>query len=151
MLNAVAVELAPVTPTESATLVAGEGPPATLRGTISWAGHTVKLLGFDAPMPPGPISGTLDHSLSVTPAARDVGRTHVAHVLLYYAGSNTDPLEQHVAVAAVAAGLAPFGCVVTLNEEARTAVNTAALLPDDGEDFFDVLRTLPIPYLYGGL
>lgn len=136
---------------ETAEIVGGEGPPATHLGLISWAGHAVKLFGFDSPMPPGPISGTLGHSLFVPPSFREIGRTHAAHVLLAYAGTATDPLERFVALGCVAAALARFGCVVTLNEEARAAVPTSALLAEDGEDQLAALRGLPVPYLYGGL
>ncbi|HEY2784557.1 MAG TPA: hypothetical protein VGJ05_06230 [Fimbriiglobus sp.] len=151
-LHAADAELVPASHLagQAATLV--DGPPASLLGLVTWADHVIKLIGFDAPMPPGPISGTLAHSLFVPPTFRDIGRHHAAHVLLYYAGTNPDPLERFVALGCVAAALARFGCVVTLNEEARTAIPTSALLPDDGdEDMLAELRDLPVPYLYGGL
>ncbi len=153
-LQSVAVELVPVThlAEQAAKVVGGDGPPASLLGLVSWADHVVKFVGFDAPMPPGPISGTLGHSLFVPPTFRDIGKHHAAHVLLYYAGTNPDLLECFVALGCVAAALARFGCVVTLNEEARAAIPTSALLPDCGdEDMLAELRNLPVPYLYGGL
>src|SRR5262245_41666571 len=150
-LSAVAVELAPVTDEQSAAVAPGDGPPASLLGLVSWDNHVVKLLGFAAPMPPGPISGTLDHSLFVPPPFRELGKTHVAHVLLYYAGTHTEVPDRFVALGCVAAALARFGCVVTLNEEARTAVPTSALLPEGNEDLVELLQELPVPFLFGGL
>ncbi|MGL4420973.1 MAG: hypothetical protein ACRCZF_09945, partial [Gemmataceae bacterium] len=44
-----------------------------------------------------------------------------------------------------------FAAIVTLHEEARTAVHAIALLPDEStEDMLGVLRSLPVPYLWGG-
>jgi hypothetical protein len=150
-LAAAAVELAPVTGDVASAVAPGDGPPASRIGLVTWDNHVVKLVGFDAPMPPGPISGTLGHSLFVPPAFRKLGKTHLAHVLLYYAGSHPDVPDRFAALGCVAAALARFGCVVTLNEEARAAVMTSALLPEGNEDLIELLRDLPVPYLYGGL
>lgn len=49
-------------------------------------------------------------------------RGHVSHVLLYYAGFETDPLEQYVALAAVAGALAGLQAVAVLNEDAHTSL-----------------------------
>jgi hypothetical protein len=150
-LRSAAVELAPVTGERAAAVAPGDGPPASRIGLVEWSDHVVKLVGFDAPMPPGPVSGTLGHSLFVPPSFRELGKTHVAHVLLYYAGTRPAVLDRFVALGCVAAALARFGGVVTLNEEARAAVPTSALLPEGNEDLIDLLRELPVPFLYGGL
>lgn len=129
----------------------GEGPPAKTLGLISWGNHIVKLAGFDAPMPTGPLSRTLAHTLFVPNDLKSIAAKHVSHLLLDYAGSESDPLLRFVAVAAVVGALANFGGIVALNEEARGCVPAAALQPeDDREDIFDVLKQLPLPYLYAG-
>ena len=46
--------------------------------------------------------------------------------------------------------MARFGAVVVLNEEARAAVPALDLIPDPGEDALATLRSLPVPYLWGG-
>ena len=139
------VELVPVPPEKAAP---DETPPALL-GLVGWGAHVIKVVGFDAPMPRDAVEAC------VRPAHFDdvwkqTAYANAAHVLLYYAGYHADPLEQYVALAAVAAALARFGAVVTLNEPARAAVPAAALLPLDGEDALDALRSLPLPLLYAG-
>ena len=126
-----------------------DSPPAVL-GLAGWGRHIVKLIGFNAPMP----SDAVEACVRPAHFAEDLKQLaygHVAHVLLYYAGYEQDPLEQYVALGAVAAALARFGAVTTLNEHGRTAIPAAALLPQDDEpDALDVLRQLPIPLIYGG-
>ena len=129
----------------------GEGPPANSLGLVSWGNHVVKVAGFDAPMPPGPLSRTLAHTLFVPNELKAVAAQHVSHLLLDYAGTEPDALERFVATAAVVGAFANFGGIVALNEEARGCVPAAALQPEDEtEDILDVLRRLPLPYLYAG-
>ncbi|MFO0935255.1 MAG: hypothetical protein U0798_01930 [Gemmataceae bacterium] len=129
----------------------GEGPPAKNLGLVSWGRHIIKLAGFDEPMPPGPLSRTLAHTLFVPASLKAVAQEHKAHLLFDYAGSDPDPLNRFTALAAVVGALANFGGIVALNEESRACVPAAALQPeDDREDILDVLRQLPLPYLYTG-
>jgi hypothetical protein len=150
-LAAATVELVPTAALPAdADLVRGDGPPAVVVGLVGWGEHAVKLLGFDAPMPADAVEPCLRPAL-LPDEMKAVARGHRAHVLLYYAGRAADPIERRTAVGAVAGPLARFGAVVTLNEEAQAAVPAFALLPDDlGEDMLATLRSLPIPYLYGG-
>jgi hypothetical protein len=150
-LAAAAAEVVPVSELPPGTpVVSPDGPPAVAIGLAAWGKHTVKLIVFHAPMPPSAVEGCLRPAL-MPPEMKVEARAHRGHALLYYAGEETDPLEQFVAVGAVAGSLARFGAVVTLNEEARSAIPSFALLPDDdGEDMLRTLRTLPTPYLYGG-
>jgi hypothetical protein len=132
------------------TGITGSGPPPLLLGLVTWGDHVVKLVAFDAPMPPNAVESCLRPAL-LPPDFKDQARRHRAHVLLYYAGTNTDPLEHLVAVAGVAGALTHFGAIVTLNEEARAAVASFALTADDDdEDMLATLRGLPVPFLYGG-
>jgi len=134
---------------EVAKVVSADGPPAAVLGLISWPGHAVKLVTFDAPMPYGPVEACVGPALIPPPMKVDAAQ-HRAHALLYLVGQPADPLEGYVALCAVAGALARFGGIVTLNEEARTAVPALDLIPDDGEDALRTYRTLPIPYLFGG-
>jgi len=146
----VTVELLAVTGLpEAAKVVSADGPPASVLGLISWPGHAVKLVSFDAPMPYGPVEACVGPALIPPPMKVDAAR-HRAHALLYFVGKPSDPLEGYVALCAVAGALARCGGIVVLNEEARTAVPALDLIPDDGEDARQTYRTLPIPYLFGG-
>ncbi|MFO0851309.1 MAG: hypothetical protein U0871_22545 [Gemmataceae bacterium] len=142
----VGVDLRPPLP----GLIADTGPPAAVLGLVEWGGHRVKLAGFDAPMPYGPVEACVRPSALLPPEVKADAVSHAAHVLLYYAGTHPDPLERLVALGAVSGALARFGAIVTLNEEARAAVPAFDLIPENGEDVLATLRGLPVPYLYGG-
>jgi len=150
-LASATVELMPVSEVPGhADLFSAEGPPASVLGLVGWGQHVVRLVLFAAAMPARAIEGCLQAAL-LPSDVKDDARRHGAHVLLYYAGYAEDALEQLVALAAVAAALGEFGAIVTMNEEARTAILSTDLLPDqEGEDMMTVLRSLPLPYLYGG-
>jgi hypothetical protein len=139
-------ELHPVAPGE----VPGELPPTVL-GLIAWGAHVLKLVGFAAPMPADAVEACV-RPAHFDPAYKELAYQHRAHVLLYYAGYDRDPLEQYVALAAVAGVMVLFGATTTLNETARTALPAAALLPheEDGGDMLTALRRLPLPLLYCG-
>jgi hypothetical protein len=127
------------------------GSPPAMLGLVGWGRHVVKIVGFDAPMP----SSVLDRAVQVAhydPALKETAYRHASHVLLFYAGYESDVLEQHVALAATAAALARFGAIVTMNEIACTSVPAPALLPheEDGGDTLSSMRSLPLPFLYTG-
>jgi len=127
------------------------GPPGIM-GLIGWGKHVVKVVGFDAPMP----TSVLDRAVRVAhydSSFKEAAYQHAAHVLLYYAGYETDVLEQFTALAAASAALARFNAIVTLNENARTSVPAPALLPheEDGGDTLRSMRTLPLLFLYAGM
>lgn len=124
---------------------------ATTIGLIGWGRHVVKVVGLDAPMPASVVERTVVPA-HFDPQLKEEAYRHAAHVLVFYAGYEPDPLEQHVALAAAAAGLTRFGALVAINETARTAVPSVALLPhaeDDG-DTMHTLRTFPLPLFYAG-
>ena len=99
------------------------GPPGIL-GLIGWGRHVVKVVGFDSPMPVAALDRAVQPS-HYDPELKEAAYNHASHVLLYYAGYETDPLEQHVALAASAAALARFGALVTMNETAHTSIPCA--------------------------
>ena len=132
-----------------AALVSADGPPAAVLGEVAWPGHRVLLAGFDAPMTYGPVAACVPTAM-MDEAIKADALNHGAHVLLYHAGDEPDPLERWVALGVVAGALARFGAVATLNEEARAAVPAFDLTPEDDEDIFATLRGLPLPYLFAG-
>jgi hypothetical protein len=149
-LAGVAVELVRVADHPAAAgLVSADGPPASVLGLVEWGPHLVRLAGFDAPMPYGPVEACVGPAMIPPPFKHDA-KYHASHVLLYEAGTHPDPLERYVALGAVASALARSDAIVVMNEEARTAVQALDLIPDAGEDLLHTLRTLPIPYLWGG-
>ncbi len=149
-LEAVRVELIAVADDPVAgTLVSPTGPQASVVGLIEWGPHRVKLAGFDAPMPYGPVEVCVGPAMIPPPLKHDA-KYHAAHVLLYDAGTEPDAMERYVALGAVASVLAQFDAIVVMHEEARTAIQAIDLIPEDGEDILQTLRTLPIPLLWGG-
>lgn len=148
MANA-SVELERISGTPLATsVVSKDGPPAAVIGLISWGTHTLKLIAFDAPMPYGPVETCVAPAM-LPPELKAEARRHQSHLLLFHAG-HPDPLEQYVALAAVAGAISRFGGIVVLNEDARAAAPWYDLLPGDDEDGLATLRGLPVPYLWGG-
>lgn len=115
-----------------------------------WGRHVVKMVGFDHPFPADALENC------VAPAHypqqfKDQVRQQASHILLYYAGHETDPLEQYVALAAVAGALAGFGALAVLNETARTSLPAAVFADEDmGEHSLEILRDLPLTMLYCG-
>lgn len=148
-LPGVTCELAKVSDVPAVLSLIGDGPPPAVVGLISWADHVIKLVSCNAPMPYGPVETCVGPALIPPPMKVDA-KQHQAHALLYYAGTNPDPLERFVALCAVAGAFARFDAIVVLNEEARAAVPAFDLIPEDGEDPLDTYRNLPIPYLLGG-
>ena len=122
----------------------------SLLGLAGWKNHVVKIIGFDTPLPE-PIFEACVRPAHFHEQLKADAREHRSHALLFYAGHETDPLEQYVALTAVAAALARFDAILVLNEAARSAFPAEALLADDpDQDRLEQLRGLPIPLLYGG-
>ncbi len=143
------VEVLPADTPELRDLAAGAGPPVAAVGLVSWGAHVVKLLGFDAPMPYGPVESCVEPALMPPQVKADAAR-HKSHALLYHGGPEPDPFEGYVALASVAGSMASLGATAVLNEEARTAVPGFDLIPDPAEDILTTLRGLPLLYLFAG-
>ena len=127
---------------------ASEGMGATV-GLLKWGHHQVRWVGLNAPMPPEVVEKC------VAPAhykaeLKAQARAHASHALLYYAGQETDPLEQYVALALVACAMATQGALIILNESGHTSFPAEPLLPEPGDDVLELLRTLPLTALYVG-
>jgi hypothetical protein len=119
-------------------------------GLAGWDKHVVRMVGFNAPYPKDALEAC------VAPAhypatVKDEIRGHASHVILYYAGFEEDPLEQYVALAAVAGALTGFGAMAVLNEHARASLPAGVFEAESlGEESLDLLRTLPLNMLYCG-
>jgi hypothetical protein len=117
-------------------------------GVIYWREHTVRLIGFDAPMPSSAVESCLQPA-HFGPELKAQSRAHKAHVLLNYVGDSKGPLDQYVAVAAVAAAMHNHGALVVLNEGSHTAFPAAALAQVKGSRLA-LLETMPLLMLYCG-
>ena len=122
----------------------------TLFGLAAWGSHVVRLVGFSLPMPQEAVETCIAPSHYPQPL-KARARSHASHLLMYYAGSDSAPLEQFVAMAALGGVLSHFGASVVLNESGHTSFPAEALagLDVDG-DTLELLRTLPLPILYCG-
>lgn len=119
-------------------------------GLAGWGRHVVRYVGFDFPMPADAVEACVagahyDQDL------KQKAREHRAHVILYYAGYETSPLEQYVALAVVAAVFGRNDGLVVLNEAGHASLPMSMLF-DIGAaaDSCELLRQLPLPYLYCG-
>ena len=148
-MNEAVVEFAVADTPEVANLVNPGGPPLSWAALASWGDHAVRLAGFDAPMPYGPIASCVAPALMPPEVKRDAA-AHRSHVLLDHGGPSADPYERYLALMTVAGALARFGATAVLNEEGRTACPAFDLIPEDSEDAFATLRTLPLTYVMIG-
>jgi hypothetical protein len=118
-------------------------------GVARWGKHSVQVVVLGMQMPAAVVE------LCVGPAhygaeLKAQARAHAAHALLFYAGEEQDRLEQYVALAVVAVALAKEGALVVLNESAHTSFPAQALIPEEGEDLLELLRTMPLTAFYVG-
>jgi hypothetical protein len=119
-------------------------------GLAGWGKHVIQFVGFDVPMPAAAVEACVAPSHYPEPL-KARARAHTGHVILYYAGYDPSPLEQYVALAAVAGVLSRFGAIVVLNESAHTSLPAAVLSGAEVEgDTWELLRALPLPVLYCG-
>lgn len=119
-------------------------------GMAGWDKHVVRLVGFNAPYPTDALETCVAPS-HYPAAVKDEVRAHASHIILYYAGFETDPLEQYVALAAVAGALTGFKALAVLNEHAHTSLPAGVFAAESlGEESMDLLRTLPLNMLYCG-
>ncbi|MGV3719881.1 MAG: hypothetical protein ACO1SX_03140 [Actinomycetota bacterium] len=125
---------------------AAQGTPLGLAG---WGKHVIRIVGFNAPLPPQTVEACVAPAHYPEDIKRQVRATQ-AHVILYYAGYESDPVEQSVALAAVAGCLQPQGALAVLNESARTSLPLAVVAPGVHSDMLFHLRNLPLLLLYAG-
>ena len=112
--------------------------------------HVVRLVGFSLPFPPDALEGCVAPS-RYGQDVKDRVRSHKSHIILYYAGPEKSAVEQYVVLAMPAGAMSTLGGIAALNEDARTSLPCAFLSPEFyDEDIVEVLRTLPLPFLYCG-
>ncbi len=128
-----------------------DGIDPAIMGLFGWDRHVVKVVGFASPMPADAVKACVQPA-HFDPQYKALAYEHQSHVMLYYAGYDHDPMEQHVALAAAAGALAYFGGSFVLNENARTALPAAMLHPheEDAGDLFATFRGWPLPFLFCG-
>ena len=121
-----------------------------LFGLAGWDKHVIRFVGFDVQMPAAAVDACVAPA-HYSAELKERARANRAHVLLYYGGYDPAPLEQYVALAAVAAAFGKHGALVVLNESARTSL-PIEILSEIGTrgKAIAMLRELPLPYLYCG-
>ena len=131
---------------------ARQGTPIAL---IGWGQHAIRMVGFNAPMPPK-ISELCIQGAHYSQAIKAQARACHAHALLYYGGQDQSPLEQYAALAAVAGVLSEHGALLVCNESARTSLpanvlGVAAFSAAAGTGgIWMMLRHFPLLMLYCG-
>src|SRR3569833_2997143 len=119
-------------------------------GRARWGMHTVDFAGHNAPISSSIVaactsSGQVDNRL------KQLARDHKAHIRLVYTGTARSPIDQYVALTAVAGTLASTGAFMVLNEHSRAALPIADILPSNMKgDRQEYLHNLPLHHLYAG-
>lgn len=122
----------------------------TVFGMIGWGKHVVRCVGCDLPMPAEAVEACIAPS-HYPQELKQHARAHRAHIIIYYVGYESSPVEQYVALAATAGVMSGLGAIVVLNESGHTSFPAAALSGVDTDgDIIDLLRTLPLLALYCG-
>ncbi|CUJ43776.1 DUF4261 domain-containing protein [Achromobacter xylosoxidans] len=121
-----------------------------LLALVGWGKHVVRLVGFNAPFPQDALEACVAPAHYPAEVKEQV-RNHASHALLYYAGFEEDPLEQYVALAAVAGALTGLQAVAVLNEDAHTSLPAGVFSRESmGAESLELLRSLPLNMLYCG-
>jgi hypothetical protein len=119
-------------------------------GLAGWDDHVMKLVGFSQPLSVEAVERCV-RPAHYAAELRMLARKHQSHIQLYYAGFHKSPLEQYVALAALAGVLSAWGAIVVLNENAQTSVPAEVLTAAQFlGDRLELLRTLPLATLYMG-
>lgn len=127
-----------------------DNPLPEFLALVGWANHVIRVEGINTPLPDEVYEQCVGPSM-FEESYKQFAKSHASHVLMWYAGHEPDPLEQYVALAALAASVCRWGGLLVLNEAARCAVPAPVLAPEEeGEDMLRVLRELPLPLLYAG-
>lgn len=126
----------------------GEG---ALFGLVGWGKHVVKMVGFnDASMPKEALEACVAPAHYPAEVKAQV-RAHRGLVILYYAGYEEAPLEQYVALAAVAGALVEFNGVAVVNETAHTSLPAGIFTHAElGDESLDMLRSFPLTTIFCG-
>ena len=122
----------------------------TVIGLAGWGKHVVQLVGFDGPMPADAVERCVAPSHYGQELKAQV-RQHASHLVLYYAGNDSSPSEQYLAMAAMGGVLSQFGAIAILNESAQTSFPAEALSGAETEgDIMEMIRESPLLMLFCG-
>jgi hypothetical protein len=117
---------------------------------VGWGKQVIRLLGHNSPLPADALELCLMYA-HYPEKVKDTARAHQTHVILYYAGYETSPFEQYLALAATAGVLARLGATVVLNEAARTSIPAGVLSGMDTKgDILELIRAFPLPTIFCG-
>ncbi len=116
-----------------------------------WGRHVIRMVGFNMPYAADAIEACVAPA-AYPPEVKEQVRATVSNIILYYAGYDPSPLEQYVALAAVAGVLAQFGAVAVLNETAHSSLPIGVLSTDElGDKSLEILREgYPLTLLFCG-
>ena len=118
-------------------------------GLIGWDNHVIKVIGFNQPIPADALEGCVAPS-HYDQEQKDAVRAHKAHLLLFYAGTETNPLAQYHVLIAVAASLAPLGAIAILNEAAQTSLPIGVFSDAEKENRLEYIKSFPMLMLCCG-
>jgi Domain of unknown function (DUF4261) len=122
----------------------------TVLGLAGWGKHVVQLVGFDGPMPADAVERCVAPS-HYGQELKAAVRRHTSHLVLYYAGNDSSPYEQYLAMAAMGGVLSQFGAIAILNESAQTSFPAEALAGAETEgDIMEMFREFPLLMLFCG-
>jgi hypothetical protein len=129
-------------------------PGSAQQGTpvirVAWRMHVIEIVGFNVPLP----KAVVDECVQPAHYSQDLKaaiRAHPAHAMLYYSGEAIDPLEQYVALSAVAAAFANHDGIGVLNEAAMTSLPAAVVHTlASKQPNFELLRDMPLLMLFCG-
>ncbi|WP_176461670.1 DUF4261 domain-containing protein [Anaeromicrobium sediminis] len=117
---------------------------------IEFDDHKIKLVGFNGPLP----SNTINHTVNCSywkPDEKEVMRNHKAHIICYYHGKNSDPIEKYIALYKVAYAFMENGLIGLINEDAWTC-NLAYVIDDlMNEGMLEECRNVPPLLLWTNL
>ncbi|MBY4870848.1 DUF4261 domain-containing protein [Burkholderia sp. Bp9017] len=149
-IDALTAALRAYHPSMSQACVETEPTLEQVFGLAGWSNHVVRLVGFDAPYP----SDALEACVAPAHYGQDLKqqvRASRSHVILYYAGHEANPLDQYVALAAVAGALAGQSGLAVLNERAHTSLPAGVFDAEElGEESLEVLREIPLNLFFCG-
>lgn len=118
-------------------------------GMIGWDDHVIKIIGFNQPIPADALEGCVA-AAHYDEEQKNAVRAHKAHLLLFYAGTQSDPLAQYHVLIAVASSLAPLGAIAILNESAQTSLPVGIFFDAEKETRLEYIETFPMLMLCCG-
>ncbi|MDP4145139.1 MAG: DUF4261 domain-containing protein [Bacillota bacterium] len=98
----------------------------TLMCSIEFDGHKIQLVGLNSPVPDGVLNYTVEPSFWDEKQKSKL-RKHKAHIICYYEGSDTNAIEQYIALYKIAYSFAGKKLLGVINEAAWTCTPAEVL------------------------